>query len=158
MLHIRFGMTEKTDFRMSATFDWSFENHWLRDDLAKEAIKDIDKSEVIGGRVIDSPAFGCLISPMELSGGVKTVILTIFRPNNEYNGSGCGDNCNKWFLEAAKRHNTYLAYGHIPRYPEPFEIKIINSGVVVNTHNELVDEYIRLKTPEGGFLGEDAEI
>ena len=121
MLNIRFGITSETNFRMSSTFDWTFKNHWLKSDLVREAIKSIDKSEVIGDRVIDSPILGT-ISHRELSGGVKTVILTLFKPDMEYNGSGCGDNCNKWFLEVAKHHETYLAYGHIPIYPEPFEI------------------------------------
>ena len=157
MLNIRLGMTEKTNFSMSGTFDWSFENHWLHDELVRAAIKDIDKSEVIGDRVIDSPVLGT-ISHRELSGGVKTVILTLFQPEDEYNGSGCGDNCNKWFLEVAKRHDIHLAYGHMTKYPEPFEIRIVNSGKIVTTDNEFLEEYIRLQNGDGSYKGEDMEI
>ena len=157
MLNMRFGKTVKTNFKMSSTFDWSFENLWMKDELVRAAIRDIDKSEVIGDRVIDSPVLGT-ISHKDLSGGVKTVILTLFKPEMEYNGSGCGDNCNKWFLEVAKRHDIYLAYGHIPRYPEPFEIRIVNNGVIVTTHNDLVDIYIALNRYDGTYIGEDAGI
>ena len=40
-------------------------------------IKDVDKSNVIGPRVIDSPVLGG-ISPRELSGGVKTLLQMPF--------------------------------------------------------------------------------
>ena len=47
-------------------------------------IKDVDKSDVIGPQVIDSPVLGG-ISPRELSGGVKTLIDIYKRPglNNQ---------------------------------------------------------------------------
>ncbi len=37
-------------------------------------IKDVDKSTVIAPRIIESPVLGA-ITPRELSGGVKTLIL-----------------------------------------------------------------------------------
>lgn len=44
------------------------------DPLAKEMIKDIDKSVVLDSAVIDSPVLG-KIAPTALSGGVKTLKL-----------------------------------------------------------------------------------
>jgi len=39
-------------------------------------IKDVDKSDVVGSRVIDSPVLGS-ISVRDISGGVKTLIQRI---------------------------------------------------------------------------------
>ena len=43
-------------------------------------LKDMDQSEIIGPRVIDSPVLGG-ISPRELSGGVKTLIAMYKMPD-----------------------------------------------------------------------------
>ena len=45
--------------------------------LTKEMILDIDKSEVISAHLVESPVPG-LISPKEISGGVKTLILMAY--------------------------------------------------------------------------------
>ena len=47
---------------------------WLDNDLTRRMIRDVDKSEYIGGVAVDSPFLGSI--PIErLSGGVKTLIL-----------------------------------------------------------------------------------
>lgn len=63
-------------------------------------IRDVDRSEVIGPRVIDSPVLDG-ISPRELSGGVKTLIAICKKPDVVFNASACGDNCAKWLLVSA---------------------------------------------------------
>ena len=42
-----------------------------------EIIRDVDKSDVVSAHLIESPVLGT-ISPKELSGGVKTVLLMLF--------------------------------------------------------------------------------
>ena len=52
-------------------------------------IKDIDKSDVISSRAINSPVLGS-ISTKELSGGVKTLILMMFDDSGKiFNASAC---------------------------------------------------------------------
>lgn len=63
-------------------------------------IRDVDRSEVIGSGVIDSPVLDG-ISPRELSGGVKTLIAIYKKPERIFNASACGDNCAKWLLVSA---------------------------------------------------------
>lgn len=58
-------------------------------------IKDIDKSDVVGVHLIQSPVLGP-ISVNEISGGVKTLILMAFDKTGKiFNTSACGDNCAK---------------------------------------------------------------
>ncbi len=56
-------------------------------------IKDVDKSEVVGAHLIESPVLGP-ISVKEISGGVKTLILMAFDETGKiFNASACGDIC-----------------------------------------------------------------
>lgn len=57
---------------------------WLDDPLAKRMIKSVDKSEVLGERLIRSKALG-LIPPTDLSGGVKTLLLIYNMPDKVFN-------------------------------------------------------------------------
>ena len=50
-------------------FDNTYEDYWITDELSVEMIKDVDKSDVVGPHLIDSPFLGP-ISPERLSGGV----------------------------------------------------------------------------------------
>ncbi len=62
-------------------------------------ILDVDRSTVLEPRLIDSPVLGA-ISPRELSGGVKTLILMAKDDTGKvFNTSACGDNCARWILE-----------------------------------------------------------
>ena len=139
MLKIRFGTTEDTIRKVSKFFDVELENHWLEDQMVRDMIKDVDKSEVIEGRNIESSVLGA-ITPKELSGGVKALILMLFQPEYEYYGTACGDNCSKWILEIAEKHDLTLSFTHIMKFPEPFEIFVVNSGKTIRTMLELVCE------------------
>ncbi|MBR4629641.1 MAG: DUF4869 domain-containing protein [Treponema sp.] len=50
--------------------------NWITSDFGKAIIKDIDKSEVFSAHVVESPYLGA-ITPTELSGGVKTLLLMV---------------------------------------------------------------------------------
>ena len=58
MLSIHFGSTEKEIFNPSIYFNNRHEPEWLTTPLAKEMIRDIDKSEVSGPFLIQSPVLG----------------------------------------------------------------------------------------------------
>lgn len=93
MLSIRWGTTEDTIQLVESVFDNNYEDEWLTDPLVQEMILDVDKSTVVSSRIIDSPVLGA-ISPRELSGGVKTLILLAFDDTGAvFNASSCSDNC-----------------------------------------------------------------
>ena len=58
-----------------------------------------------------------------------------------FNGSACGDNCAKWILEIAKKKELTITLHHIMEFGDgPFEIEILNTGHIVNTGLEYVEE------------------
>jgi len=101
-------------------------------------IKDVDRSIVIGPRVIDSPVLGG-ISPRELSGGVKTLILIYKVPEKIFNASVCGDNCAKWILRLGEMQDVTINLRHLMDFGEGrFELKILNTGQIVHSMDELL--------------------
>lgn len=85
-----------------AYFDNVYEDEWLEDDFVKEMIRDVDHSEVLTPHIIESPVLGA-ITPKELSGGVKVLILMLKDDSFIYNMSNCGNNCAKWVLKIAEK-------------------------------------------------------
>ena len=76
MLNIIFGecTCNNSIWNPDAFFNNTYEDEWITDPLSVEMIKDVDGSDVIGPRVIDSPFLGSI--PVErISRGVRTVIL-----------------------------------------------------------------------------------
>ena len=125
-------------YNTSVYFKHAYEDKWITDPVAKEMIKDIDKSEVLDSGVIDSPVLG-KIPPVQLSGGVKTLILIKNEPEKVFNASNCGDNCAHWLLKLAKDKDITVNMYHIMDFGnEPFEIEILNNHMVVHDMDELV--------------------
>ena len=100
MLSVFFGELSEVITNPARFFKNTYTDDWITDDLSKEMIRDVDRSEVIGPRVIDSPVLDG-ISPRELSGGVKTLIAIYKKPERIFIASACGDNCVKWLLVSA---------------------------------------------------------
>lgn len=73
-------------FNPGTYFNNTYEDEWITDPLSKKMILDIDGSEVIGPRTINSPFLGSI--PTErLSGGVKTLILMLHDDTHVFNAS-----------------------------------------------------------------------
>ena len=68
-------------------FDNVYEDEWIDDSFVKEMIQDVDHCTAISSHVIDSPILGA-ITPRELSGGVKVLILMLKDDSFIYNMSG----------------------------------------------------------------------
>ncbi|HJC81832.1 MAG TPA: DUF4869 domain-containing protein [Candidatus Anaerostipes avicola] len=132
MLSIYLGQMEEAIYYPPAYFNNTYDDEWITDSLTVEMIKDVDKSEVIGPHLIESPVLGP-ISVKEISGGVKTLILMAFDDSGRiFNASACGNNCAKWILEIGKRKDLTINLRHIMNFgKEPFEIKILNNGEMV---------------------------
>ena len=123
-----------------AYFNNVYEDEWLEDNFVKEMILDVDNSKVISPHIIESPVLGA-ITPRELSGGVKVLILMLKDDSFVYNMSNCGNNCAKWILNIGKEKDLTINLRHIMDFGDgEFEIQILNTGEMV--HNML--EFIRI--------------
>ncbi|MCD7764757.1 MAG: DUF4869 domain-containing protein [Lachnospiraceae bacterium] len=119
-------------------FDHVYEDEWIIDPLVKEMILDVDLSTVISAHVIESPVLGA-ITPKELSGGVKVLILMLKDDSFVYNMSNCGDNCAKWILKIAAQKDLTVYLQHILRFDGDFNIMIMNTGKIVHNRKEYVN-------------------
>ena len=141
MLKIYYGDLESDNyiFNPDVFFNNSYEDEWITDPLSVEMIKDVDKSNVIGPKVIDSPFLGSI--PVErLSGGVKTLILMNKDTEHIFNASACGDNCAKWILNIGKKKDLTIRLGYLMNFGnEDFDIEILNLGKTVHNGIELAE-------------------
>ena len=138
MLSVFYGDMPEAIYNPVVFFKNSYTDEWIMDELSIRMIRDVDKSEVIGPRVIDSPVLG-KIPPLGLSGGVKTLILVLFEPEKVFNVSTCGDNCSKWLLRIAADQDRTVNLRHIMDFGDgSFDIKILNTNQVVHSMAELV--------------------
>lgn len=147
MLKIVFGEVENSVYHPPTYFDNQYEDEWIIDPLSVSMIKDIDKSDVIGAHLIESPVLGP-ISPKEISGGVKTLILMAFDETGKiFNASACGDNCAKWIVEIGRRKDLTINLHHVMDFrsvPE-FEALMFNTGVIVHSHGEYLEEAVGIR-------------
>ncbi len=138
MLNIIYGEVEKAIYNTSVFFKNSFKPAWLEDNLAKEIVRDIDKSEVLSPYCIQSPVLG-QIPPTMLAGGTKTLLLILNRPDKIFNASTCGDNCAKWILRIAKEHTITINLRHIMEFGfDDFEVPVFVEGIEVHNMKELL--------------------
>ena len=127
-------------YNTNVFFNNTYKDNWITKEFAVEMIKDIDKSDVIDEKTILSPIFGNM-SPTQLSGGAKTVLLITYDKKYIFNASACGDNCAKWILKAAEKQKIVINLRHLMDFGEGgFKIKILNTGKIVKNMAELVIE------------------
>lgn len=139
MLSVYFGTMPGAIYNTAVFFKNDYEDSWIVDPFVKDMIRDVDHSEVIDSGVIDSPVLG-KIPPLNLSGGVKTLILVKFEPEIVFNASTCGDNCAKWLLRIAAEEDRTVNLRHIMDFGQgSFEIKILNTNQIVYNMSELTD-------------------
>lgn len=138
MLSIFYGDMPEAVYNTAAYFKYDYEDSWIVDPFVKDMILDVDRSVVLDCGVIDSPVLG-KIPPLNLSGGVKTLILIKFNTEKIFNASTCGDNCAKWILEIAREENRTINLRHLMDFgSDPFTIRILNTNQVVHSMKELV--------------------
>ena len=146
MLSIIFGNADNTIYHPPTYFDNTYEDNWITAPLSVEMIKDVDKSEVVGPYLIQSPVLGP-ISTKELSGGVKHLIIMAFDETGKvFNASACGNNCAKWILKIAESKDLTINLRHVMDFGDgDFKARILNNGIVVNSVKEYVEiagEYV----------------
>ena len=138
MLNIYFGDMPQAIYNTAVYFKNTYEDDWITDELSREMIKDIDRSTVVAPRIIDSPVLGA-ITPRELSGGVKTLILIAHVPDKIFNASTCGDNCAKWLLKMGEKKDITINLRHLMDFGNgKFDIHILNTDQTVHSMEELI--------------------
>ena len=146
MLKIYLGEMENAIYHPPTYFDNQYKDEWITDPLSVKMIKDVDQSDVIAERLIDSPVLGP-ISVKELSGGVKTLMLMAFDNSGKiFNASVCGNNCAKWILQIGKMKELTINLNHIMDFgTDEFEIEILNTTEVIHNRKEFTEiavEYV----------------
>lgn len=147
MLRIVFGDVDNAVYHPPTYFDNQYEDEWITDPLTVEMIKDIDRSEVVGAHLIQSPVLGP-ISTKEISGGVKTLILMAFDNSGKiFNASACGDNCVKWIVEIGKKKDLTINLHHVMDFSSvaEFQAIMLNTGTTVHSYQEYLQETLNIK-------------
>ncbi|WP_407417421.1 DUF4869 domain-containing protein [Paratractidigestivibacter faecalis] len=138
MLNVYFGDMPGAIFNTAVYFKNTYRDSWITNPLSVQMIKDVDKSDVVSESVIESPVLGS-ITPLALSGGVKTLMLVKFDREHVFNASTCGDNCAKWLLKIAENHKVVINLHHVMDFGKgPFKIKVLNNGKTVSNMDELL--------------------
>ena len=105
MLNIYYGDMPEAIYNTAVYFKNVYDEEWITQPLSMQMIEDVDQSTVLDNAVIDSPVLG-KIPPVNLSGGVKTLILINNIEDRIFNASTCGDNCAKWLPSFMKMDET----------------------------------------------------
>lgn len=138
MLNVYFGDMPGAIFNTAVYFKNTYRDSWITNPLSVQMIKDVDKSDVVSESVIESPVLGS-ITPLALSGGVKTLMLVKFDREHVFNASTCGDNCAKWLLKIAEKRKVVINLYHVMDFGKgPFKIKVLNNGKTVSNMDELL--------------------
>ena len=142
MLNVYFGDMPDAIYNTALYFRNVYQDAWITDSMSREIILDVDKSTVVSANLIESPVLGP-ISPVMLSGGVKTLLLIKHDKKQVFNASTCGDNCAKWILLLAEKRKLVINLHHVMDFgPDDFKIKVLNSGVIAHNMSELIRESI----------------
>ncbi len=142
MLNVYFGDMPDAIYNTALYFRNVYQDAWITDSMSREIILDVDKSTVVSANLIESPVLGP-ISPVMLSGGVKTLLLIKHDKKQVFNASTCGDNCAKWILQLAEKRKVVINLHHVMDFgPDDFKIKVLNSGAIAHNMSELIRESI----------------
>ncbi len=146
MLNIYYGDMPEAIYNTSVYFANTYKDEWITSELSKAMIKDVDKSEV-SASLIKSPVLE-MITPINLSGGVKTLMLIAYDRKHVFNASNCGDNCAKWILKIADELNAkgqklVINLRHLMDFGDgEFKIRVLNTNKIVKNMGELVMEAV----------------
>lgn len=148
MLNIWFGNvldgSPNYVYNTSNYFDLNYEDEWITSGFSRAVIKDIDKSDVIAAKIIDSPVLGP-IPPVSIAGGTKTIILMRFDDTGKiFNASTCGDNCAKWIQKIAEEKDLTIRLGHFMDFSNPINVKVMNTGEIITDDLDLLTVYHKI--------------
>lgn len=142
-----FGDVDNAIYHPPTYFDNRYEDEWITTPLTVKMIRDIDKSEVLGPHLIQSPVLGS-IPVKEISGGVKTLILMAYDETGKiFNASACGDNCARWIVEIAKSKELTINLHHVMDFSSvgAFDALLLNTNRQIHNYGEYLEEALRIE-------------
>lgn len=125
-------------------FDLYKKKEWFNNKYAKKYIKEIDDSVHVKDEYIESPVYGG-ISPRDLSSGCKCLIMLAVLDDCNIYASRMGNNCAKFIVELAEEKDITITLHHAMSFPDSIHAIMMDTGVVVNSRKEFVEEYARIK-------------
>lgn len=157
MLKIHYGLRKGTVTNIDSFFRNSFDAEWFNDDLVKQMVLDVDKSEVISPYCINSPVLG-QIAPERLSSGVKALIIML-KTDKIVNASKCGDNCAKWIKKIADIKDVEIDLEHIMEFntgmDNDFHAYFVNDDKYVDSY---IDYLRTIRTHQEDMISYEREI
>lgn len=127
---------------ISTYFNNMYELSWFEDDIVKQIIKDIDKSELNGVAVL-SPVLGSI--PVEkLSGGAKGLILMYELDDFVSDLISYGNNCEDWILKLSSMKDiTVNMTGYDMTFKDkPIEAICLNDASKITNWREWIHKMI----------------
>ena len=123
-------------------FDVVREPEWFNDSFVKEMIKDIDDSTAVQDEYILGYN-GKAITPLHLSGGLKTLICIYKMSEKLWYGSTMGDNCCPWLEKIARRTDVKIMLRHFMDLPDSCEdiLYIRGQKVTIEEYEDAFTEY-----------------
>lgn len=146
MLHVYFGEIDPNDMGkapryyihdIDGFFDGYFEESWMQNEVAKRVVQEIDNSELIAPKIIESPVLKT-ISHECISGGAKQLIMAYNIPEVVYDGNNFGDNCWPLLLEISKEKDIAISLSYFPffEWVDGVQVHIINTDKLVDSFKE----------------------
>lgn len=120
-------------------FDVKRKPDWFNDEFVKKMILDVDNAKAVQDEFI----LGCegrAITPLHLSGGVKTLICIYEMPDKFWYGSSMGDNCCESLAAIARMADIKILLRHFMDIPDDCEDVLYVKGKKV-TIEEYEDAY-----------------
>ena len=132
MLRVYFGDKKNAIYNTSVFFKHRYQDAWIGEPFSKEVIAAVDRSAVQDDGTILSPVLGS-ITPEQLSGGVKALILMKHFPGKVFNATNCGDNCAEWILRLGDEQDFTIELYHVMDFgmDKSFDIRILNDKKLV---------------------------
>lgn len=133
MLNIKFGITPDRVI-LNTTEYFLYDMDWqsiMLTDFTKRVVRDIDQSEVISARIIESPVLGA-ITPEELSGGVKAILIAMYKDDDgmELMLERMGENCYPFLYEVGRLKDIVVHTELLPifDFSSGLSVRVTNTG------------------------------
>lgn len=121
-----------------------FEDDWLVDDYTKQIVKELDNSEVLGNKAIQSPVLD-IIPPDWLSATCKNIIMMSKGTDMTFTSSFLSNTASKYLQEISSKHDIHLYMNHMFKYTENQTAILVDDNNKAVIGNDIIqDRWIRL--------------
>lgn len=143
MINIKFGVLPDALQSGDGYFDNWLDEEVLETDFAKRVVREIDKSELVSKRLVQSPVLGS-IPVSDISGGAKSLIILMFT-DKIMELEALGDNCFPLLFEIGKQKDITLS---MEAYRDLFgsgvsQVRLLNTDEVITSKEAFRTAYIK---------------